>query len=495
MTDALQNALTNVVAFVPRLVMFLLILLIGWFIAKMIAKAIGKVLERVGFDHAVERGGVGKALAKSEFDASDIIGKLVYYTLMLFVLQLAFGVFGPNPISALLTSIIAFLPALIVAIIIIVVASAIAAAVKTLIEGSLGGLIRANEHRKRARAPARCAQRWRQQGHEPVEQRPHQGARHVEHAQVSGTGDVVKGEPVRTRRVKGADRPARDDRVDHKRDVVDVDELQERPVTIEGWQHTTKQRQARAPDDLCEVALRPRRKHDRRSHDREAVSVDEAADELFLRGFVVGVGKRAGTQGRIDLEGHGVFGAGAIHDRRTHEREVFDVDGGGSVDDGTRAFDVQTPHQRSVSGVLWRVDAGREVHNPAHAVAAKNPRERGGSVVAQVSNAIVGLVTGAIVLDQPVARPHPLLRPPLAVGEAVEFQPQGRRISLSIMPKCWIDKARTGPGGRGTHRDVRHENNVGTQEGSGTDIFDDIIVVTYQNSTLPTMNFKNTVGI
>ncbi|MEO6790057.1 MAG: hypothetical protein ABI187_03745, partial [Ornithinibacter sp.] len=140
MTDALQNALTNVVAFVPRLVMFLLILLIGWFIAKMIAKAIGKVLERVGFDHAVERGGVGKALAKSEFDASDIIGKLVYYTLMLFVLQLAFGVFGPNPISALLTSIIAFLPALIVAIIIIVVASAIAAAVKTLIEGSLGGL-------------------------------------------------------------------------------------------------------------------------------------------------------------------------------------------------------------------------------------------------------------------------------------------------------------------------------------------------------------------
>ena len=140
MTDALQNALTDVVAFVPKLIAFLLILLIGWFIAKLIAKAIGTVLEKVGFDNAVERGGVKKALAKSEYDASDIIGKLIYYTLMLFVLQLAFGVFGPNPISELLTSIIAFLPALIVAIIIIVVASAIAAAVKTLIQGSLGGL-------------------------------------------------------------------------------------------------------------------------------------------------------------------------------------------------------------------------------------------------------------------------------------------------------------------------------------------------------------------
>lgn len=140
MTDSLKNALTEVVAFVPKLIGFLLILLIGWFIAKMIAKAIGKLLEKVGFDKAVERGGVKKALDKSKFDASDIVGKLVYYTLMLFVLQLAFGVFGSNPISDLITGVIAFLPKLIVAIIIIVVASAIAAAVKTLIEGTLGGL-------------------------------------------------------------------------------------------------------------------------------------------------------------------------------------------------------------------------------------------------------------------------------------------------------------------------------------------------------------------
>ena len=81
-----------------------------------------------------------KALAKSSMDASNIVGKLIYYTLVLFVLQLAFGVFGPNPISELITAMIAFLPKVIVAIVIIVVAAAIAAAVKTLIEGTLGGL-------------------------------------------------------------------------------------------------------------------------------------------------------------------------------------------------------------------------------------------------------------------------------------------------------------------------------------------------------------------
>ncbi|MDQ2755084.1 MAG: hypothetical protein M3Y71_00715 [Actinomycetota bacterium] len=140
MQESLTKALDSVVAFIPQLLGFLLILLIGWLIAKAISKVVGKLLEKAGFDRAVERGGVKKALEKSKFDASDIVAKLIYYTLMLFVLQLAFGVFGSNPISLLISGIIAFLPKLIVAIIIIVVAAAIAAAVKTLIEGTLGGL-------------------------------------------------------------------------------------------------------------------------------------------------------------------------------------------------------------------------------------------------------------------------------------------------------------------------------------------------------------------
>jgi hypothetical protein len=140
MQESLTNALAVVVAFIPQLVGFLLILLIGWLVARTLSKVLAKLLEKAGFDLAVERGGVKKALEKSKFDASDIVAKLVYYTLMLFVLQLAFGVFGPNPISLLISGVIAFLPKLIVAIIIIVVAAAIAAAVKTLVEGTLGGL-------------------------------------------------------------------------------------------------------------------------------------------------------------------------------------------------------------------------------------------------------------------------------------------------------------------------------------------------------------------
>jgi hypothetical protein len=138
--DSLLAGLTSVVTFVPKLLAFLVILIIGLLIAKAISKAVGKILQRVGFDRAVERGGIKKALEKSEYDAATIVGRIIYYALMLFVLQIAFGVFGPNPISDLLTRIIAFIPAIIVAIVIIVVAAAIAAAVKTLIQGTLGGL-------------------------------------------------------------------------------------------------------------------------------------------------------------------------------------------------------------------------------------------------------------------------------------------------------------------------------------------------------------------
>ncbi|WP_107766140.1 mechanosensitive ion channel family protein [Nocardioides terrigena] len=138
--DGLRDGVSTVSEFLPKLFLFLIILIVGLLIAKGISKALNAVLERVGFDRAVERGGVKRAMANSKMDASDVVAKLIYYTLMLFVLQLAFGVFGPNAISDLIERVITFLPSLIVAIIIIVVASAIAAAVKTLIEGTLGGL-------------------------------------------------------------------------------------------------------------------------------------------------------------------------------------------------------------------------------------------------------------------------------------------------------------------------------------------------------------------
>jgi hypothetical protein len=139
-TTGLSNAWSNVATFVPKLVVFLIIVLVGWLIAKAVTKIISAVLTRVGFDRAVERGGIKKALEKSKYDASDILAKIVYYAIMLFVLSTAFGVFGRNPVSTYLHAVIAYLPLVFVAIIIVIIAAAIAAAAKALIENTLSGV-------------------------------------------------------------------------------------------------------------------------------------------------------------------------------------------------------------------------------------------------------------------------------------------------------------------------------------------------------------------
>lgn len=133
-------AWASVILWGPKLLMFIAILVIGYFVAKLICKVLNRVLERAGFDRMVERGGIKRALDRSRWDASDILSKLAFYFVMLFTLQLAFGVFGPNPVSTMLTAIIAYLPNVFVAMIILVIAAAIATGVKQMTQAALGGL-------------------------------------------------------------------------------------------------------------------------------------------------------------------------------------------------------------------------------------------------------------------------------------------------------------------------------------------------------------------
>jgi mechanosensitive ion channel-like protein len=138
--QGVSDAWSDVAAFVPKLVGAIVILVVGWFVARLLAKIVDRVLERVGFDRAVERGGLRQALARSKYDPSDILAKIVFWAVILIALQLAFGVFGPNPVSDLLRGIIAYLPNVIVAIVILVIAGALAKGARDLLESMLSGV-------------------------------------------------------------------------------------------------------------------------------------------------------------------------------------------------------------------------------------------------------------------------------------------------------------------------------------------------------------------
>jgi len=137
---AVTDGFRNVATFVPKLIGFLLILVIGYIIAKAISKIVDKLLEKAGFDRAVEKGGIKKALAKSSYDASDIVAKLVFFAIFIPVLSAAIGVLGIAALTGPLAAIIALIPKIIVALVLVVVGAALAGALKNLVTNALSGL-------------------------------------------------------------------------------------------------------------------------------------------------------------------------------------------------------------------------------------------------------------------------------------------------------------------------------------------------------------------
>ena len=135
-----REGITTSMTFIPKLLGFLVILLIGYFVAKLVSKLVDKGLEKAGFDRAVERGGVKKAMAKSKYDASDIVAKLVFFAVFIPFLSAAVGALGIQALEQPLAAFIALIPKIIVAIVLVVIGAAIAGAVKSFISNALGGL-------------------------------------------------------------------------------------------------------------------------------------------------------------------------------------------------------------------------------------------------------------------------------------------------------------------------------------------------------------------
>lgn len=140
--DGLSDAWSRFATFAPKVVAFLVVLVIGRIVVGFLRRALVKALTRFGFDRAVDRAGLHRALSGQNSTPSRTVGKLAHYALMLFLLTLAFSVFGPtNPVSVLLNRLVAYLPKVFVAIAIVVVAGLVARAVRELVHSLLVGKV------------------------------------------------------------------------------------------------------------------------------------------------------------------------------------------------------------------------------------------------------------------------------------------------------------------------------------------------------------------
>jgi hypothetical protein len=139
-SQSVQNLLNTVGRSLPKIGVFILVLIVGWIVAKVVRRVVEALLKRVHFDRVAERGPVGQALTSRGYHATALLARIIYYAVLLITLQLAFGVFGPNPVSTMINGMVNWLPKAFVAVILIVVASAIAKVAKDLIGAALGGL-------------------------------------------------------------------------------------------------------------------------------------------------------------------------------------------------------------------------------------------------------------------------------------------------------------------------------------------------------------------
>lgn len=127
-SESLQQGIDDLVGFLPRLLGFLLILLIGYIVAKALAKVVAVALEKVGTDRALASGSAGAHVARVVPDASPsrLIGRVVFWFVMLGALSIAISSLGVNTLNDFLADVFAYLPNVVAAVLIFVAAGALA---------------------------------------------------------------------------------------------------------------------------------------------------------------------------------------------------------------------------------------------------------------------------------------------------------------------------------------------------------------------------------
>jgi hypothetical protein len=137
---SLARALGDFMAFIPKLLGALVILLAGWIIASIVEKIVARGLRMIRFNQIADRAEIDQFLARAgvQMDPSSVVGKFVYWFLMLSFVIAAFGALGLGQVEGVLNNIIGFIPNVIVAMVVLLVGALIANFVANLVRGSAG---------------------------------------------------------------------------------------------------------------------------------------------------------------------------------------------------------------------------------------------------------------------------------------------------------------------------------------------------------------------
>ena len=142
----LQNALSTFLSYLPQLIGAIVILFIGYVVAKVLQAVVGRVLQGIGFEGWMEKGGIKQFFDRTQTNQTptSIIGQLVFWFVFIIALTMAADALGIPQVSAVLAQLIAFIPSIIAAILILVLAALLANFVSGIVRGATGSGILAS---------------------------------------------------------------------------------------------------------------------------------------------------------------------------------------------------------------------------------------------------------------------------------------------------------------------------------------------------------------
>lgn len=136
--NALNDAVKLILTFIPRLVGFLVLLIVGLIIATLVSKALTLVLRKIGFDRLANRIGLARFEQRMgiSLDPAGVLGKIVYWFLLLIFLVPAADALGLPAVSNILNQLIAYIPNVFVAILVLFLGTLAAMFVADIVRGA-----------------------------------------------------------------------------------------------------------------------------------------------------------------------------------------------------------------------------------------------------------------------------------------------------------------------------------------------------------------------
>jgi Conserved TM helix len=136
--DSVQRGFDEFATWVPRFAAFLAILVVGYLVARLVAGLLRRLLERAGFDHALQAGTAGSWIAKATARPSALAGTIAFWVLFLGAVSVALDVLGIEAVDDAVAAVWGYVPNVVAALLIFLAAGAIAAGVAGLVGRTMG---------------------------------------------------------------------------------------------------------------------------------------------------------------------------------------------------------------------------------------------------------------------------------------------------------------------------------------------------------------------